>query len=519
MFKYLRKYFLNRPDKVLSSNHRFWSINNAAGHFALVSHILFLLLFGMIGTTEMFLFNFLSIGTFVFMIFLNNRGHHLFSALLGIAEVCLHQVLAVKYLGWDSGFQYYIITVSVFPFMQARGKLSLKFIFSLLILFSFFVIEILYRKSVPEYSINEYVLYVINFSNISFAFIFIASWGALFNFFAFKVEGELDQRGRELIQQNKLASMGKKAAELSHEVNTPLGAIKASAGESLTIAQDNWKHTITAARKFKDSSIEILIDFIKENNNSKNLQSTREERVTRKKMQKELEMLGIKEPQFTAQQLVKVGIFHISDNLKYLLENENKGLIIAFVHNILSHHRNLETVIEATNKASRLVATFKEYAHTDQNENSSTDVQTSIEEILAMYQNLFNKGIELSKNIKINAVVDINGDKLSQIWTNLIHNAIHSMNNKGVLTIDARNEPGFCIVTFSDTGHGIPLDIQQKIFEPFFTTKKKEEGTGLGLDIIKNIIEKSGGEITLKSEVGKGTSFYIKLPLKIDINA
>ena len=104
MLNSLRKYFLNRPKKVAESNRRFWSINNAAGHFALVVHILFLILFGMLGTTELFYFNFLSVATFAFMIFLNNRGYHLFSALLGIAEVCLHQVLAVKYLGWDSGF-------------------------------------------------------------------------------------------------------------------------------------------------------------------------------------------------------------------------------------------------------------------------------------------------------------------------------------------------------------------------------------------------------------------------------
>jgi two-component system NtrC family sensor kinase len=105
-------------------------------------------------------------------------------------------------------------------------------------------------------------------------------------------------------------------------------------------------------------------------------------------------------------------------------------------------------------------------------------------------------------------------DELNQVWTNLIHNALQAMDYKGILTINATQQDTKVIITITDTGKGIPREIQDKIFEPFFTTKPTGEGSGLGLDIVQKIIEKHEGEIEVESMPGK-TTFTVSLPIKL----
>jgi len=94
-------------------------------------------------------------------------------------------------------------------------------------------------------------------------------------------------------------------------------------------------------------------------------------------------------------------------------------------------------------------------------------------------------------------------------------NSIHAMPEGGKLSITAfSGEDGFLRVDVSDTGRGIEPQMLNQIFEPFFTTKDPGQGTGLGLSVSHNIIEKHGGKITVTSTVGKGTTFTIFLPIE-----
>ncbi|EDN69233.1 histidine kinase [Beggiatoa sp. PS] len=102
--------------------------------------------------------------------------------------------------------------------------------------------------------------------------------------------------------------------------------------------------------------------------------------------------------------------------------------------------------------------------------------------------------------------------ELNQVWTNLIHNALQAMNNKGTLQIDTVLQDNQVIVSITDSGVGIPDDIKSKIFEPFFTTKSTGEGSGLGLDIVKKIIDKHEGKIEVDSQPGK-TTFSVFIPM------
>ncbi|MEQ8975574.1 MAG: ATP-binding protein [Coleofasciculus sp. C1-SOL-03] len=99
------------------------------------------------------------------------------------------------------------------------------------------------------------------------------------------------------------------------------------------------------------------------------------------------------------------------------------------------------------------------------------------------------------------------------MWTNLIHNAVQAMDSKGTLRISVGQHNQGIVVEFTDSGAGIPLDIQDKIFQPFFTTKVAGEGSGLGLDIVQKIVAKHQGTITFDSVPGS-TTFTLTLPLQ-----
>jgi len=109
-------------------------------------------------------------------------------------------------------------------------------------------------------------------------------------------------------------------------------------------------------------------------------------------------------------------------------------------------------------------------------------------------------------------------DELSQVWTNLIHNALQAMDNQGFLTIQTTVVDHNIVVSITDTGNGIPDEIKERIFEPFFTTKPIGEGSGLGLDIVKKIVAKHDGKIELFSQLGTGTTFNVILPIVLEIN-
>jgi signal transduction histidine kinase len=100
----------------------------------------------------------------------------------------------------------------------------------------------------------------------------------------------------------------------------------------------------------------------------------------------------------------------------------------------------------------------------------------------------------------------------------MLLNAADAMNERGTITVATReiteNGKKYVEIEFTDTGAGIKQEAMPKLFEPFFTTKPVDKGTGLGLSVSHGIVKHAGGEIKVKSEVGKGTSFFVRLPLK-----
>jgi len=104
--------------------------------------------------------------------------------------------------------------------------------------------------------------------------------------------------------------------------------------------------------------------------------------------------------------------------------------------------------------------------------------------------------------------------ELNQVWTNILDNAIDALGQSGEITIRTYRDGDQVVVELGDNGPGIPGEIQSRVFEPFFTTKPPGVGTGLGLNIAYNVINKHYGEIRLTSKPGE-TCFQVRLPIKL----
>jgi signal transduction histidine kinase len=170
----------------------------------------------------------------------------------------------------------------------------------------------------------------------------------------------------------------------------------------------------------------------------------------------------------------------------------------------------------ATGRISEIVKALKTYTYMDQAPVQPVDVREGLDSTLVILHNKLKEGVAVVRDYADDLpVIQAYASELNQVWTNLIDNAIDAMQGRGTLTIRARREDPWVVVEFEDDGPGIPEEHRSEIFDPFYTTKSPGEGTGLGLNISLNLVQKHQGQITVTSEPGR-TCFAVRLP--IDFN-
>jgi signal transduction histidine kinase len=184
----------------------------------------------------------------------------------------------------------------------------------------------------------------------------------------------------------------------------------------------------------------------------------------------------------------------------------------------------IEHTLEGVDRISKIVRAMKEFSHPGQEEKVPTDLNKAIESTITVARNEWKYVAELETDFDLSLpAVPCMPAEFNQVILNMIINAAHAISEVvrdeqgtlGSIRISTARVDGRVRITISDTGAGIPPEIQSRIFDPFFTTKEVGRGTGQGLAIcFPVIVEKHGGSIEVASEVGKGTSFTITLPLE-----
>lgn len=319
-----------------------------------------------------------------------------------------------------------------------------------------------------------------------------------------------------LLQSEKLAALGQLSAGIAHEINTPFGAIKSISNESIVLSRELLNSFYTLCHQFDQKEVDRLIEFISKYNSKEGYLSTAEQRAYRKALENELAVYSVPNSRILAEKLVQIQIYSIPSELEDLLKRYPNE-VIEVLHRILMIRRNNESILAAVDKASRIVTALKMYLHSsEEGKMTRFNLLNSINTVLTIYSNQLKQGVET--HLTIPEDIDLYGyeDQINQVWTNIIVNACQAMQFNGKLTIASVVNGNIVCVAITDSGGGIDPALGNKIFDAFFSTKKIGEGSGLGLDIVKRIIEKHRGRIYYKSEPTNGTTFFVELPLDQD---
>jgi two-component system NtrC family sensor kinase len=227
------------------------------------------------------------------------------------------------------------------------------------------------------------------------------------------------------------------------------------------------------------------------------------------------------EQMLEAEKLASLG--RLSAGVAHELNSPLTG-IVTFAH--LVHDRippndkqsldDIDVIITQADRCSSIIRGLLGFARKGPSERTSVDLNDLVQETISMltrqrdYREI-NVAMDLKEDLPS---VTADPNQLQQVILNIFTNSADEMSNGGEVRISTRETPGgYVEVEFADNGPGIAPEIMDKIFEPFFTTKPVGQGTGLGLPVSYGIIKRHGGDITVKSEPGKGASFLVSLPL------
>jgi PAS domain S-box-containing protein len=279
-----------------------------------------------------------------------------------------------------------------------------------------------------------------------------------------KAYGELKNAQLQIIQQEKMASIGQLAAGVAHEINNPMGFIisNLSSLQGYTVKMSAF----LAAQDEVAADLSGLCGAENKEKASALLEKLQE-----------------------AKRVNKIGF--IMDDIKELMEE----------------------TLEGADRVKNIVQDLKGFARVANDDGIMTDINAGLKSTINIIWNELKYKTTVTKEFGELPLVYGNPGQLNQVFMNLLLNAVQAIETQGDIRIRTRADENNVFVTIADTGCGMEPEVMSRIFEPFFTTKEVGKGTGLGLSVSYEIIKKHGGEISVESIVGKGTTFTVRIPV------
>ncbi|WP_244932595.1 sensor histidine kinase [Leptospira yanagawae] len=319
----------------------------------------------------------------------------------------------------------------------------------------------------------------------------------------------------QLIQSEKLSSIGMTVTSVAHEINSPLSAVILTS-DSIKENITDFFRQIPNLESISKNSYPFILSLVEHAILENELPSGTEYRHRKSEFMQLFQEKQISYGDQYADLFTNVGIKEIPSEWIQILSKHNSISLVLLAEKIVSILQGTNAIQTSANRAIKIAQALKNFTHFDPKAELKTiNLSDSLQQILTILQGSIKHGIELKTNFVNIPPIDCYPDELNQVWTNMIQNAIQSMNGKGKLTIEINQtilkNNQFAYVSIEDSGPGVPKDILDKIFDPFFTTKPIGQGTGLGLYISKQIIEKHKGIIDVKSQKGN-TKFIVYLP-------
>lgn len=276
---------------------------------------------------------------------------------------------------------------------------------------------------------------------------------------------EIKETQSQLIQQEKMASIGHLAAGVAHEINNPMGFVSSNL------------NTLKEYEKDIRSLVEHYRSFLS----------------------------GLNETM--AAEEVRRAITGGLERIIKLEEEIDIDFILEDLPNLI------EESLEGAGRINKIVIDLKDFAHPGEDEQKFAAINKNIDSTLNIVWNELKYKAKITKDYGELPLVKCYPQQLNQVFMNILVNAAQAIDEKGEIKITTISEDEHVKITISDTGSGISETNLSKIFDPFFTTKEVGKGTGLGLNVAYNIINKHKGTIEVESRLGSGTTFSIRLPV------
>ena len=322
------------------------------------------------------------------------------------------------------------------------------------------------------------------------------------------------------MQKEKVSALGKLAAGIAHEMNNPSAAISRISEELDKRLKLNFELTKELLKYNITPEIIDNIQELAENKGKRSFAKTKLTPLQRIQIEDELNdwlnEKGVNSTNEIAETFAETGIS--PDDLEKIIKNVPKEAlqnIFDWLENLISSELILKDLYNASARITMLVGAIKSHVRMDRSGDlQRTKVHEDLENSLILLgYKIKDKNIQLKKNFCADMTeVDAYVGELNQVWTNIIDNAIYAVPRNGEIVIETKCDKNNITVKITDNGTGIPKEILSRIFDPFFTTKKVGEGTGIGLDIARNVINRHKGEINVHSVPGK-TEFIISIPV------